>query len=223
MLINHIIWEYFLPYCGLSVHFGFSIISYGTFWQLSLSLSLSLSPYIYIYIYIYIYSQSLSCVQLFATPWTGAPQTPLSMWCFRLGYPSGLPFPSPVFTLNQCYCHQCESSVSENPHSTFHYLKKKKKKAHARLLERKNKAISSIWSRKWQPTPIFLPGASHGQRSLGGYSPWGQKESFRTEQLTMCMCVCVCVCVHTYNWITLLHTWNYHIITALHFSKKNFW
>ena len=29
------------------------------------------------------------------------------------------------------------------------------------------------WSRKWQPTPGFLPGKSHGQRSLVGYSPWG--------------------------------------------------
>ena len=31
------------------------------------------------------------------------------------------------------------------------------------------------WSRKWQPTPIFMPGKSHGQRSLEGYSPWGLK------------------------------------------------
>ena len=29
------------------------------------------------------------------------------------------------------------------------------------------------WRRKWQPTPIFLPGKSHGQRSLAGYNPWG--------------------------------------------------
>ena len=31
------------------------------------------------------------------------------------------------------------------------------------------------WRRKWQPTPLFLPGQSHGQRSLVGYSPWHQK------------------------------------------------
>ena len=31
------------------------------------------------------------------------------------------------------------------------------------------------WRRKWQPTPVFLPGESHGQRSLVGYSPWGRK------------------------------------------------
>ena len=31
------------------------------------------------------------------------------------------------------------------------------------------------WRRKWQPTPVFLPGESHGPRSLVGYSPWGHK------------------------------------------------
>ena len=34
---------------------------------------------------------------------------------------------------------------------------------------------------KWQPTPVFLPGESHGQRSLEGYSPWGCIESETTE------------------------------------------
>ena len=29
------------------------------------------------------------------------------------------------------------------------------------------------WRRAWQPTPVFVPGESHGQRSLAGYSPWG--------------------------------------------------
>ena len=32
-----------------------------------------------------------------------------------------------------------------------------------------------VWRRKWQPTPGFLPGKSHGQRNLVGYSPWGRK------------------------------------------------
>ena len=31
------------------------------------------------------------------------------------------------------------------------------------------------WRNKWQPTPVFLPGEFHGQRSLVGYSPWGHK------------------------------------------------
>ena len=37
------------------------------------------------------------------------------------------------------------------------------------------------WRRAWQPTPVFLPGESHGQRILAGYSPWGHKESDVTE------------------------------------------
>ena len=37
------------------------------------------------------------------------------------------------------------------------------------------------WSRKWQPSPVFLPGKFCGQRSLVGYSPWGHKESDMTE------------------------------------------
>ena len=41
------------------------------------------------------------------------------------------------------------------------------------------------WKRVWQPTPVFLPGESHGQRRLAGYSPWGHKESDVTEQLTL--------------------------------------
>ena len=32
------------------------------------------------------------------------------------------------------------------------------------------------WRRKWQPAPVFLPGKSHGQRSLAGYIPWGLKK-----------------------------------------------
>ena len=40
-----------------------------------------------------------------------------------------------------------------------------------------------FWRRKWQPTPVFLPGKSHGQRSLVGYSPWGRKESDTNERL----------------------------------------
>ena len=37
------------------------------------------------------------------------------------------------------------------------------------------------WRRAWQPTPVFLPGESHGQRILADYSPWGGKESDTTE------------------------------------------
>ena len=35
--------------------------------------------------------------------------------------------------------------------------------------------------KEWQPTPVFLPGESHGQRNLEGYSPWGHKELDMTK------------------------------------------
>ena len=50
------------------------------------------------------------------------------------------------------------------------------------------------WRRKWQPTPVLLPGKSHGQRSLVGYSPWGRQESDTTERLYL---------------LTYLETWFY--------------
>ena len=37
--------------------------------------------------------------------------------------------------------------------------------------------------RRWHPTPVLLPGKSHGQRSLVGYGPWGREESDTTERL----------------------------------------
>ena len=40
------------------------------------------------------------------------------------------------------------------------------------------------WRRECQPTPVFLSGKSHGQRSLVGCNLWGHKESDATEQLT---------------------------------------
>ena len=41
------------------------------------------------------------------------------------------------------------------------------------------------WRRKWQPTAVFLPGKSHGQKGLVGYSSWSRKESDMTERLTV--------------------------------------
>ena len=39
------------------------------------------------------------------------------------------------------------------------------------------------WRKKWQPTPVFLPGKPHGRRSLVGCSPWARKELDTTERL----------------------------------------
>ena len=48
-------------------------------------------------------------------------------------------------------------------------------------------------SGRWQPTPVFLPAESHGQRSLAGYSPWGCKEADGTERLSLSLPP---LCVH---------------------------
>ena len=41
--------------------------------------------------------------------------------------------------------------------------------------------LEGPWRREWQPTPVFLLGESHGQRSLEGCNPWGRKESDMTD------------------------------------------
>ena len=41
--------------------------------------------------------------------------------------------------------------------------------------------VEDLLERKWQPTPVFLPGESHGQRILAAYSPWGQEVLDMTE------------------------------------------
>jgi len=43
--------------------------------------------------------------------------------------------------------------------------------------------LECSWRRQWHPTPVLLPGKSHGQRSMVGCSPWGREESDTTERL----------------------------------------
>ena len=52
------------------------------------------------------------------------------------------------------------------------------------------------WRREWLPTPVFLPGESHGQRSLAGYSPQGRKELNTAEAISQgCITTGLAVCV----------------------------
>ena len=63
------------------------------------------------------------------------------------------------------------------------------------------------WRRKWQPTPVFLPGKSHGQRNLVVYNPWGHKESDMSEH------------IHSIFWSqNSLMPWSY-ILVSLAFLK----
>ena len=66
------------------------------------------------------------------------------------------------------------------------------------------------WRRKWQPTPVFLPGKSHGRRNLVGYSPWGRKESDTTEQLHFLYFTCKCIYIYIYLWSAV--SWGLSVI-----------
>ena len=124
----------------------------------------------------------LSCfsnVRLFVTVWTVAHQAPLCMEFSGQKYWSGLPCPPPGDLPNpgikpRSLALQEDSLPSEPPGKLpcvcmcvcvyiYTYI---------------------YGRRKWQPTPVFLPGESHGQRSLADYSPWGCKELDMTERLT---------------------------------------
>ena len=90
------------------------------------------------------------------------------------------------------------------------------------------------WKRAWQPTPVFLPGESHGQSSLVGYSLWGRKALRMTEQLNTAQLVCQELCrrVDTQtqqdrpaSWILELgegevsNKYGYLLLFHLHFDK----
>ena len=81
----------------------------------------------------------------------------------------------------------------------------------------------TCWRRKWQPTPVLLPGKSYGQRSLVGYSPWGRKESDMTERLHLtlvenyldcnnCSHLVLAVCFYICNYImNFVSKWIRHL------------
>ena len=59
------------------------------------------------------------------------------------------------------------------------------------------------WRRKWQPTPIFLPGKFHGQESLEGYSPWGHKRFGHNKTII----ICVFLINKNFIWINQFHSY----------------
>ena len=71
------------------------------------------------------------------------------------------------------------------------------------------------WRKKWQPTPVFLPGNSHGQRSLVGYSPWGRKRvghhlaTKQQQQTTHCTQTSAC----SQGWSSQLQTFFFFFIS----------
>ena len=75
------------------------------------------------------------------------------------------------------------------------------------------------WRRKWLSIPVFLPGESHGLRSLVGYNPWGHTESDTTEQFSSSSSSCIGKQI-LYYWVTWEdpETWELRVKTAIMIS-----
>ena len=93
--------------------------------------------------------KSLSCIQLLATPWTAAYQAPPSMGFSRQEYWSGLPLLLNCGKFWKRWEYQTTFPASWE-------------------------ICMQVRRRQWHPTPVLLPGKSHGQRSLVGCGPWGR-------------------------------------------------
>ena len=144
----------------------------------------------------------------FATMWTVVHQAPTSMEFPRQEYWSGLPFPSrgsswprdllhwqadslplshqgsPYFCIINHYWNEIASLVTlaiprTIPNPTW-WLSGKESVCWCRRCGFNTWSSKVPWRRKWQSTPLLLPGKPHGLRSLPGNRPWGRKESDMT-------------------------------------------
>ena len=75
----------------------------------------------------------------------------------------------------------CQQSNTQNSPSQFSNCELPNVQAGFRKGRGTRDQIANIWRRKWHPTPVLLPGKSHGWRSLVGCSPWSREESDTTE------------------------------------------
>ena len=152
-------------------------------------------------IFLWAHTQSLSRVCLFVTPWTVAYQAPLSMGFSRQEFWSGLPFPSPpreqsfIFCIDRwiLYHWAIKEEKGMAPHSSTLAWKIPWTEEPGRLQSMGSLGVGHDWTtslslftcmhwrRKWQPTPVFLPGESQGWGSLVGCRLWGCTESDTTE------------------------------------------
>ena len=142
----------------------------------------------------------------FVTPWTVVHQAPLSMGFSRQDYWSGLPFPPPGDLSDPGI--EPESPASPGLAGGF-FTTEPAGKPLKRLLPDSSPGGALVknlpasagdprgkfdpwvgkmpWRRAWQPTPVFLPGELHGQRSLAGCTPWDWKALDRIADLQCCV------------------------------------
>ena len=164
-----------------------------------------LLPHVDIQVWSCMCVQLLSHIWLFATPWTVACQAPLSMGFSRQEYWSGLPSTSPGDLPNSVIKPaspalaggfftteppgKLHPTVKPDPFSLGRIYTQASLMAQMvkNLPAKQETRIRSLLledplEESMANIPVFLPGESHGQRSLAGYSPWGCKESDMTEQ-----------------------------------------
>ena len=145
----------------------------------------------------------LSGIRLFATPWIVAYQALPSMGFSRQEYWSRLQCPLPGDLpdpeSSPCLLHLLHGQVGSLPLAPPRrpFMTSPNLNSLPSLVAQAVKSIclqcrrprfdpwveKIPWRRRWQPTPVLLPGESHGWKSLVGYNPWGRKESDTTEQL----------------------------------------
>ena len=135
-------------------------------------------------------AQPLSCVRLFATPWnflgknTGVGRHFLLQGIF-LSHGSNTSCTGRQRTKGEeSTMEKRQSLQSLVPGKLGHYMQEGLPWGLSSQCRRLgfNPWVRKIsWKRKWQLTPVFLHGESHGQRSLVGYSPWGYKELHTTK------------------------------------------
>jgi len=122
-----------------------------------------------------LHKSRLLCLR-FVTQWTVALQALLSMGFPRQEYWGGLSFPSPGDLPDPEIKPVSPSSpaLAGGFFTTEPYGK-------PTLMGTNGLIYHLSWRRQWHPTPVLLPGKSHGRRSLVGCSPWGRTESDTTE------------------------------------------
>ena len=87
------------------------------------------------------------------------------------------------------------------------------------------------WRRKWQPTPVLLPGEPHGLRSLGGYSPWGRRVGHDWATSLQCplkvrrICSDLVSCIPDVSnlWSFFPLTITFFFLLVLHLIYSVFW
>ena len=73
------------------------------------------------------------------------------------------------------------------------------------------------WRRAWQPTPVFLPGESHGQRRLVGYSPWDHKG------VKYDLHACVLSRFSCFRFFETPRTVVHQVPQSMEFSRQGYW